>query len=140
MKFVEPPVSRTDDLDDLLRSYFQAEMPSPWPALKLPEERAVLPLVAREPRTWSSLRSRLTLAASVGLLLTGALLFSGPSPNHEAMDPGREAPEIGKHDDLLHPRPLGDKVTIPSGEEFKVKESLKQAGDKTELIIEFFPR
>ena len=141
MKFVEPPVSRTDDLDDLLRSYFQAEMPSPWPALKLPEERTVLPLAPRQVRTWSPLRSRLALAASVGLLLTGALLFSGPP---QPRDP-TGAPADGGHNLASKPRDLPvaprDSIKLPGGGEVEIKESLEQDGsDPTKFIIELSPR
>jgi hypothetical protein len=73
-----------DELDGLLRAYFRAEMPDPWPAAPVPEranERLVLTLPpAREeaaPRHSSLFRSRLALALSVALLILGALLLGG---------------------------------------------------------------
>jgi len=65
-----------DDLDELLRGFFKAEMPDPWPNFQGPP--VTLPLAARSrPTGRSVLRSRLALAASVALLLAGPLLLSG---------------------------------------------------------------
>ena len=51
-----------DDLDRVLRGFFRAEMPRPWPEPRTP--RAVTP-PARSYSRWA-------LAASVGLLLLGS--------------------------------------------------------------------
>jgi hypothetical protein len=70
-----PPLSvyrePSDHLDDLLRTYFQAEMPHPWPQFQAPQSprRAGNP---RLPLRWAG-RSRAALAASVALLLFGCL-------------------------------------------------------------------
>jgi hypothetical protein len=68
--------SEGDDLDGLLRSFFQAELPHPWPQLSVPESKKETPS-----RNWFSLRrgmtSRLALAASVALLFLGHALISG---------------------------------------------------------------
>jgi hypothetical protein len=71
-----PPLStgeaRTpDDVDALLRSYFRAEMPDPWPAPPL--ARALVTSAAPEPAARHSDRSKLALAASVALLIAGTL-------------------------------------------------------------------
>jgi hypothetical protein len=80
MRFSEPPVDRGgtgsgDELDTLLRSFFQSELPHPWPALSLPEAeeqgRPVVPLTPAAAHPWVPAHSRLALAASVGLLLAG---------------------------------------------------------------------
>jgi hypothetical protein len=75
------PLDRSaDDLDGLLRAFFRAEVPEPWPVLKSPvtsslhREGALL-------RHRSVLRSRFTLAASLLILSIGQLsvssLFTG---------------------------------------------------------------
>ena len=84
---VAPPWSArgADDLDGLLRSFFQAELPSPWPAPALPAEPPTTPAPRRP--LW---RSRAALAASVALLLAGNLFlaprFQGTEP--PSADPG----------------------------------------------------
>src|SRR3954471_1739881 len=71
-----PPLPSGDDLDGLLRAFYRAQLPSPWPALKAPPPPAAR-RPAPGPRGWPLLRSRLALAASVALLVLGSLLFSG---------------------------------------------------------------
>src|SRR5262245_51844514 len=77
----DPPLSRGDrggrppeELDVLLRDFFRSEMPQPWPECAAPEPEPIRPLV-RPARAWTPVRSRLALAASVGLLLGGSLLL-----------------------------------------------------------------
>jgi hypothetical protein len=85
MKFVSPPIvgalgsARSgDDLDRLLRAFFQAEMPHPWPELE-PTASATVP--STRLAIWRQIkRSHLALAASVALLIAGSLLFSGKLP------------------------------------------------------------
>jgi len=77
MRFMDPPTLDSpargrsgDDLDGLLRAFFHAEMPNPWPGAPVVEEApAVLsrPMSARPSR--SLFRSRMALAASVAFLL-----------------------------------------------------------------------
>ncbi|HZU37592.1 MAG TPA: hypothetical protein VFA18_16850 [Gemmataceae bacterium] len=64
-----------DDVDVLLRQYFQSEMPRSWPALPPP----TLPFraVRQKSHPW---RSRLTLAASVACLLFGSAWFAARAP------------------------------------------------------------
>jgi len=77
----DPVVSSGDDLDNLLRAFFQAEMPNPWPAVEVPARRVFLAPPREElpaPSGRGSLsRSRLTLAASIALLVSGALFLAG---------------------------------------------------------------
>jgi hypothetical protein len=67
---------RSDDaLDGLLRAFFHAELPNPWPELKPPAKPSSPARPAH--RGWSLRASRWALAASVGLLLVGQLVLSG---------------------------------------------------------------
>jgi hypothetical protein len=82
MNTLRPPVDPRPlepvptDLDRLLRAFFRAEMPEPWPILK-PPARPILPsLPSRRGSRWTFARSRLALAASVLLLLCGPLWLS----------------------------------------------------------------
>jgi len=105
MNTVKPPVdahngSRGDDLDGLLRDFFRAEMPHPWPELKLPgaarngfhakrpaEPPATLPLTPHR-RPWAVVGPRLALAASVGLLLVCSWFLPGQSDQSKPNLPG----------------------------------------------------
>jgi hypothetical protein len=86
---VRSPARPDDDLDGLLRAFFQAEMPHPWPALKAPPSSHTAPPA---PPRRSLFRSRLALAASVALLVTGALAlpgrFTGPTGGLGKLPPG----------------------------------------------------
>lgn len=77
-----------DDIDGLLRAFFRAELPDPWPVLKSPAADENPVAVRKTGRTWSMMRSRLALAASIGLLLIGCWFLSG-------LGVGRPAPEVG---------------------------------------------
>ncbi len=61
------PEQAPDEIDALLRAFFQAEMPKTWPAFKAPR-----PPSAQAPGWWAKSRSRLALAASVTMLLLGS--------------------------------------------------------------------
>jgi len=85
MRFVDPPSLDSperglsgDDLDGLLSAFFRAELPDPWPAVTVPAP-AILPLPAAAPPRRRN-ASRLALAASVALFLTGSWLVSGKLP------------------------------------------------------------
>jgi hypothetical protein len=91
----QPP---EDDLDGLLRAYFKAEMPDPWPSFEAPAPRnGVLPLRRPQPHCLNLWRSRLALAASILLLIAGALfLFSGSRLNDAgSSDLLKDAPSMG---------------------------------------------
>lgn len=79
-----------DNLDGLLRAFYRAEMPDPWPALQPSVSREVVPF--RPTNRWSSQRSRWVLAASVVLLLISQLFLSGQLPDYSA---ARTAGEVG---------------------------------------------
>lgn len=100
MSVVAPPPnvpgetqSRDDDLEALLRSFFRAEMPDPWPSLEAPASRLPFRPVHRpeRPALW---RSRLALAASVALLVVGSLFLLGKQQAPEVA-PGGKVPAIG---------------------------------------------
>jgi hypothetical protein len=68
-----------DYLDKVLRTFFRAEIPNPWPAMKAPE-----PLRLRTVRRpWWKRTTGLTLAASVGLLLVGYLGLASSFPKFQ---------------------------------------------------------
>jgi len=66
-----------DEIDGLLRAFFRAELPDPWPVLKPPADDENPVAVRKTGRTWAMMRSRLALAASIGLLLVGCWFLSG---------------------------------------------------------------
>jgi hypothetical protein len=71
-----------DELDGLLRAFFQAEMPHPWPGVVPP----ALPMRPAA-RPWPLFRSRSVLAASVAALLLGSLSLSSAFQGSEAPNP-----------------------------------------------------
>lgn len=72
---------RNEEVDGVLRAFFQTEMPAPWPALAPADHRgAIPPHTSLRPLFWS----RAALAASVALLLIGQLWVAGsykPQPS-----------------------------------------------------------
>src|SRR5262245_9060274 len=112
MSISQPPVEHrqsgpsADDVDGLLRDFFQASLPRPWPAFVRPQ-RETLPLV--RPASWRRrFRSSLALAASVAILALGLGLLPGkfvdrPStplpgagdPNATNVKPGKDATPRG---------------------------------------------
>jgi len=73
-----------DGLDVLLRNFFRAEMPNPWPTLQAPAEE---PTSKAAPTWWNRSRSRMALAASVGLLLLGSWCLSSVLPDFAGPNP-----------------------------------------------------
>jgi hypothetical protein len=93
--FGRPP----EDIDGLLRAFYRAEMPDPWPTMKAPF-RSVATALSPKRNGWSGFGSRFALAATVGLCLVGSLLLamifptglgSRPTlPEHFAPNPYQE--------------------------------------------------
>ena len=73
------------DLDGLLSDFFKAQMPAPWPAApRVRGEAVVMPSAPADRRDGPALkdptfRSKLSLAASVALLVGGCWYLSGRS-------------------------------------------------------------
>lgn len=108
MSHLSPPPA--NDVDNVLRTFFKAQMPAPWPSLKAPA------VVAATAKGWPMMRSRLALAASVALLALGLSFLSGafhgrpnPSVSHIAVDGATASTE---NNPLQHPvqRPLNIKT------------------------------
>lgn len=60
------------DVDGLLHDFFQAALPRQWPAPPVPQRQVI--------RGFWQARSRLTLAASIAILLGGSLWLCGLFP------------------------------------------------------------
>jgi len=79
---VAPPNQRNggvpegDEVDQVLRAFFKAQVPDPWPSFEAPAASSILPFVPSARRS-SGLRRRLALAASVAILAAGGWLLSG---------------------------------------------------------------
>src|SRR5262245_32962244 len=73
--FDSPCSSRPgDELDGLLCNFFQAELPSPWPACPEPPAQTARLL----PRSrWAQLHSHLALAAAIALIVIGLWALGG---------------------------------------------------------------
>lgn len=148
MNRTEPPVAGWrgpgmpgDDSETLLRAFFHAELPHPWPSLTPSDFATTCPArlapAGRRlrwlPALRAGVRSRLALAATIALLLLGTLLLSGrfhvPTPESQTGP--------------LSAKPIQD---------FIIKESLLQEVDEkpgpdgkpvkrdqpTKVLIEFF--
>jgi hypothetical protein len=63
-----------DDLDGLLRAFYKAELPDPWPSLEAPAARPAVLSPPSGRSLWSLFRHRwVALAASLAVLIAGAL-------------------------------------------------------------------
>lgn len=83
-----------DDLDGLLRDFFKAEMPKPWPAFTAPApSNSVTPLRRNKTARLTLWRSRLALAAAILLLIAGTLFLSGRPASKDS--PAPAGPGIG---------------------------------------------
>jgi len=110
-----------DNLDVLLRTFFQAELPDPWPSLKAPATTLPEPVPAGKPR-WSAVRSRLALAASVGVLMVGSWSLSVKLPDFNGVGAELSPTNSGGIANLPRfPKPVkgpatdGQPVKAPSG-------------------------
>jgi len=78
----QPAHRPPEDLDGLLRKFFRAEVPDPWPALQLRAEQASS-LKRTAPSRKRLSRSRMALAASLLLMLICHFWMSGFYRNAE---------------------------------------------------------
>ncbi len=143
MSFLEqPPVDPrpdgrgADDLDGLLRAFFRAEMPDPWPSFRAPESaRLILPLPV--PARGGAARSRFALAASVALLVTGSALFTGKLPTD---DPGTPRGGLDDRATDVH-KPLRNRAEPPKQTppgNYLIKEELIQKPDAGYIKVDVF--
>jgi hypothetical protein len=116
-----------DELDGMLRSFFRAEVPDPWPTMKAPP--AVVKFEKPRRSTWLRIGPRLAIAASVGLLLVGYLALGSIFPKHQANDGLNNGPTIGSNNN--RPR----RVHTPGGREALMWEE-KTPGDRPTIIIQ----
>jgi len=124
----EPSLHPGDNLDNLLRAYFQAEMPNPWPSMEAPAPGlSVAPgLPAPAKGRGSLFRSRLALAASITLLLAAPLFLGGKLRDTSAPGELRDGiPSAGTLD------PRGPK-------KYRSSEGLIQKSDGTYIQIDIF--
>ena len=108
----------SDELDGMLRSFFRAEVPDPWPTMKFPE--AVVKLHKPRRSTWLRIGPRLAVAASVAFLLLGYLALGSMFPKHQQSGLENIGPTIGKKDN----RPVHRLVPIitPKGHKYIMEE------------------
>ncbi len=128
---VPPRVPPDDEIDGLLRAFFRAEVPNPWPALKAPAAPQTTPVPPAPPRRalW---RSRLALAASVALLALGSLLWPGkaqPEPQAPAVPIG---PTSAKRDKLPAVAPDSVKSSLSL-------EQTKDGPTKIKVEVQYLP-
>jgi hypothetical protein len=123
MSVIEPPlVDRSpfspadDELDGLLRSFFRAEAPNPWPALQPPA--AALPIARAVPRRPLPLsRSRVALAASVALLFGGQAWLYHSHQAEETSSAGSSSPgDLTAMPDRHGTKPKSPGVPVPAKE------------------------
>jgi hypothetical protein len=97
MNVVEPPPMQPgDDLDRLLRTFLQSQLPKPWPRPRL--HSAVSSCQRRPANGRNLMRSRWTLAASVALLLFGSWLLPNRFPSNPKTGHGPDGAMIGSDD------------------------------------------
>jgi hypothetical protein len=137
MTLLSPPsVSRDggpppDDVDRILRAFFKAEMPDPWPSAEAPPPRRLLPFPAARPsKRWPLMRSRLALAASVALLVTGLLFLAGAFQGRP-VSPVEPVIPMGTAE---HPE-FNGALKPPTPHDLKIDESLIQTPDGTTIRV-----
>jgi hypothetical protein len=101
------------EVDRLLTAFYQAEMPHPWPRLKLPRERGVR-------RAVPGLR-QLALAASMLLALVAYWGLTGLfAPQGASILPSNR-PEISEHQPVKHLVPM-ERQRTPAGKDAQLFE------------------
>jgi hypothetical protein len=121
--------ARGDEIDGLLRSFFRAEMPEPWPAMEVEERPVVLKMTPPAPRTRSQVGRRIALAASVALLVAGSFFVLGRDSGYAPEAGVPRGSSTATNDDLMLPP------------EFELREQLEQLPDgRTRVRFELIPR
>jgi hypothetical protein len=116
-----------DDVDRLLRDFFRAEMPDPWPELSPPEALPLRPMKARTNR-WAGLRRRFAVAASVGLVLVGYLFLARAFPGTSSDGPLDVRDRIGNNNVKPPVVPLD---RLPAPEKAGPQGAIKQLAPQT---------
>jgi hypothetical protein len=98
------------EIDGLLRRFFRAEMPDPWPAAPATRVAASVP-VTRPTRPL--LRSRFALAASLLLLLVGHLSLSGRFADNVPNAPDSAGANVGSHHNASGNLVRPQRTTLP---------------------------
>ncbi len=139
MNDLHPPMTSRwsdDHMDELLRGFFSAEIPDPWPAMTAPQP-ATIKLPPRRPtipsrQRWFRIGARLTLAASIGFILVAylALARNFPHVNNERSVIGPDTKDIGSKLPAIPKR-----VTTPRGQEALLWEE-NQDGDRILLKLQ----
>ena len=80
------PATPGDDLDRLLRAYFRAELPAPWPPFQPPAKARLLPFRGKSPSALPAWTSRAALVAAAAALLLAALALM-PRPTTGTTEP-----------------------------------------------------
>ncbi len=98
-----------DNLDNLLRAFFQAEMPHAWPAVEVPSRPVLLAADPPEeqptrPAAGSLGKSRLALAASIALLISGPLFLGTALRETEPGNPVPQGSGTAQKEKLHPPR------------------------------------
>jgi hypothetical protein len=103
---IETPLqpAQSDEIDRVLRAYYQSQMPDSWPAAPRPLRVTLsMPTPPRQ-RAFAGMRRRLALAASIALLIAGAFFASGkiapsgPTDGDPLKDPSAKVPpELRRH-------------------------------------------
>jgi hypothetical protein len=114
MSIAQPPVDprepgrSADEVDGLLREFFQGALPRSWPPFQRPAREA---LPSPHPLSWRRrFRSTLALAASLILLALSLGLLSGKFADRSPQTPGGEPPTaLRDKDNLTHGQPQPEK-------------------------------
>lgn len=118
------------EVDRLLSEFYRAEMPDPWPRLRLPQVSSVrrsAPAFARDFR-------RLALAASVVLALFGYWVLAGTFAHPVAGGPAGEGPEIGHHQPVKHRAAPMERQRTPAGKDAQLFEEDTPGGVVINII------
>ena len=106
----------THDIDQTLRDFYRAEMPSPWPTMRAPARTLPMPRRSAKP-AWMRSLSRLAVAACIALLLIGYLAVASlfPRENGVARSLKQVGPDAARGDPMpkFDPIPKGFILTDP---------------------------
>lgn len=138
---MQQPNGGPDEIDGLLRRFFQGEMPEPWPDCPRPEEPARVVVPDRTTASWWELpqrfASRLSLALSLAVLLAGAWLLSGSFTGSARPDAGPGVTAVGPRIEIHSTTADRNHGRTRGTPNYKVNEALVQPKDgPTQMNIE----